>query len=162
MANLVRIEKHLKAKHISYKIIDLGGEAFRVEDVVKVGVVREAILKTLLIRCQKDTIKGMETKFVAIGLRGADNLDFKRVRKLFGGKAELATPEEVLKIVGVPIGAVCPIEIGVPVYFDRKAIQLTHVNMGSGDLTKGLDMTFEDLLKVVGEYKVEQLAQTAE
>ena len=159
MANLEKIEKFLKIQKIPYKIIDLGGETFRVEDVVKVGIVREAILKTLLIRCQKDTIKGMQTIFVAIGLRGGDKLDFKKVRKLFGGRAELATPAEVLKIVGVPIGAVCPIEIGVAVYFDRRAMELGNVNMGSGDLTKGLDMKFTDLLKTISGYEVTDLVQ---
>jgi len=70
---------------------------------------------------------------------------------------ELAKPEEVQKIVGVPIGAVCPVLIEVPLYFDRKVMSLKHVNMGSGDLTHGLEMDFSDLLKAVGEYKVEDL-----
>ncbi len=157
MANLSQIKAILDREKVFYRIIDLGGEAFRVEDVVKVGVNADEILKTLLIKLEKDSIKGIIRSFVAIALRGADKLDFKKVRRIFGGKATLAGADEVLKIVGVPVGAVCPIGIGVPVYFDGKAMKLKKVNMGSGDLTRGLDMKFTDLLKVVGEYDIADL-----
>lgn len=159
MANLIQIEKYLRKKKIPYKIIDLGGEVYRVDDVVKVGVKLDEILKTLIIRCEKDTIGGMKRKFVALALRGADRLDFKKVRRIFGGKATFASAEEVKKIVGVPIGAVCPILLDIPVYIGKEAMDLENVNMGSGDLTKGLDMKFENVLKVVGEYKIIDVSQ---
>lgn len=159
MANLNQIKKILDAKKIPYKVIDLGGEAYRVEDVIKVGVKKDEILKTLLVRSEKDSIKGLVKSYYAIALCGADRLDFKKVRRIFGGKATLANADEVMEVVGVPIGAVCPIGIGVPVYFDEKAIKLELVNMGSGDLTKGLDMTFKDLLRVIGEFEVADLTQ---
>lgn len=159
MANLIQIKKILDAKKVPYKIIDLGGEAYRVEDVIKVGVKQEEILKTLLVRSDKDTIKGQIKSYFAIALKGADRLDFKKVRRIFGGKATLANADEVMEVVGVPVGAVCPIGIGVQVYFDEKAMELKLVNMGSGDLTKGIDMTFEDLLQVVGDYKIIDVSQ---
>ena len=52
----------------------------------------------------------------------------------------------------MPVGAVCPIAIGVPVYFDHRVLDLTNVNLGSGDLTRGLDMSLADLLLAVGDY----------
>ncbi|MBI4037860.1 YbaK/EbsC family protein [Candidatus Curtissbacteria bacterium] len=159
MASLVQIEKFLLSKNIPYKIIDLGGEVFRVDEVVRVGINPDEILKTLVVRFEKDTIKGMQKKYAALALRGKDRLDFKKVRRVFGGKATLASADEVLEIAGVPIGAVCPIGIGVPVYFDEKAMKLELVNMGSGDLTKGLDMTFKDLLKVIADYKIIDVSQ---
>jgi len=159
MANLNQIKKILDAKKVPYKIIDLGGEAFRVEDVIKVGVKAEEILKTLVVCSEKDSIKGINKSYVAIALRGGDKLDFKKVRRVFGGKATLASADEVLEIAGVPIGAICPVGIGVPVYFDGKAMGLEMVNMGSGDLTKGLDMKFSDLLKAIGEYNILDVSQ---
>jgi len=36
-------------------------------------------------------------------------------------------------------------------------MNLTHVNIGSGDLTKGLEMKLSDLLAAVGKYQVEDL-----
>ena len=166
MANLGEIEKHLKKLGIDYKIIDLGGEIFRVEDVVKVGVNPDEVVKTLLVRTPNnpqnlkwDKIQRSfkNVPFVALAIRGRDRLDFKKVRRIFGPKTDLAKPEEVKEVVGVPVGAVCPIVIEVPVYFDQHVMDLKNVNLGSGDLTKGLDMTLADLLKAVGEYKTMDL-----
>lgn len=157
MANLGQIEKHLKKLGINYKIIDLGAEIFRVEDVVKAGVKPDEVVKTLLIRSVVKRVLEFKTEFNALAVRGGDRLDFKKVRRIFGPKTDLAKPEEVKEVVGVPVGAVCPIEIGVPVYFDEKALKLKNVNLGSGDLTKGLDMTLADLLTAVGKFKVADL-----
>ena len=149
MANLSQIEEFLKAKQISHQIVDLGGEVLTVDQVKKTGVKEDEIVKTLIIKTNND--------FIVLAVRGCDRVDFKKVRRLFGSKSDLAKPEEVLKAVGVPIGAVCPILVGVPLYFDRRVMDLSHVNMGSGDLRHGLEMDFSDLLKVVGKYKVEDL-----
>ena len=97
-------------------------------------------------------------KYFALVLRGKDRVDFKKVRRLFGGKSELAKPAEVKKVTGVPIGAVCPILLDIPIYIDKSAMDLKHVNMGSGDLTKELEMDFEDLLSVIDSYKVADLS----
>lgn len=149
MANLVQIEKYLKEKGLKYKLIDLGGEVFTVRDVVKSGVEEKNVVKTLVVRTNEN--------FVALAVRGQDRVDFKKVRKLFGNKSELASPQEVEKIAGVPIGAVCPILIEIPLYFDRKVMGLKYANTGSGDLTRGLEMDFIDLLAVVGKYEIEDL-----
>ena len=158
MANLAKIEKYLKDKKINHKISDLGGEVYKVEDVIKAGVNPDQILKTLIIR---STVKeGLEfkDKYFALVLRGKDRIDFKKVRRLFGGKSELAKPAEVKKVAGVPVGAVCPILLDIPIYIDKSAMDLKHVNMGSGDLTKELEMDFENLLSVIGSYKVSDLS----
>ena len=182
MANLAKIEKYLKQKGIKHKISDLGGEIYKVEDVIKVGVNPDEILKTLIVR---STVKphfatfsakatkvkkasrgwgGLEfkDKYFALVLRGKDRVDFKKVRRLFGGKSELAEPDEVQKVAGVPVGAVCPILLNIPIYIDRNAMGLKHVNMGSGDLTKELEMDFENLLGAIGKYKVIELASTVD
>lgn len=195
MATRSKIERHLKKLRLEYKLIDLGGEHFRVEDVIKFGVKPDKIVKTLLVRANPkfESLVGVDkgvislqklSKFLkkhqyfAFGIRGKDRLSFKKVKKLLGPSAELARAEEVLKVVGVPVGAVCPIEIGVPVYFDKKVFQtflrsssdnnrtaglkrildLKNVNLGSGDLTCGLDMTFSDLLKAVGKWEIADVA----
>ncbi len=148
MANLVKIEKYLNKKKIPYKVIDLGAEIFTVRGVTQAGVEEDDIVKTLVIRSNNG--------FVALAIRGKDRIDFKKVRNLFGNKSELAKPEEVPKAVGVPVGAVCPVAIEIPLYFDQHVMDLKHVNMGSGDLTRGLEMELADLLSVC-KYKVEDL-----
>ena len=162
MANLAKIEKYLKDKKINHKISDLGGEVYKVKDVIKVGINPDEILKTLIIR---STVKeGLEfkDKYFVLVLRGKDRIDFKKIRSLFGGKSELAKPEEVKKVAGVPVGAVCPILLNIPIYIDKGAMDLKHVNMGSGDLTKELEMDFSDLLGAIGKYKVIELASTVD
>ncbi|OGD84533.1 hypothetical protein A2165_00180 [Candidatus Curtissbacteria bacterium RBG_13_40_7] len=152
MANFKKIQKYLKSKKIPYKVVDLGDEIYTVKGVKETGVDEEDIVKTLVVRGNN--------QFVALAVRGIDRVDFKKVRKLFGSKSELAKPDEVARTVNVPVGAICPICIEVPLVFDRKVMKLKHVNMGSGDLTKGLEMEFGDFLKAVGEYRIMDLVQT--
>jgi prolyl-tRNA editing enzyme YbaK/EbsC (Cys-tRNA(Pro) deacylase) len=149
MANLKQIEAHLKKKKLNYKVINLGGEVYTVEGVTQTGVDGDQIVKTLVVKSNMG--------FVALAVRGKDRIDFKKVRRLFGSKSELAKPDEVQNVIGVPIGAVCPIIIEVPLYFDQKVMNLKHVNMGSGDLTKGLEIELTDLLTAVGKYTIEDL-----
>lgn len=164
MANIKQIQKYLQRKRLDYKVIDLDKEAFTVADVVKAGIKTDDIVKTLVVRtdsvderCVPESSKGRSSYFIALALCGNDRLDFKKVRAIFGSKTELAKPEEVLRVVGVPVGAVCPVKIGIPVYIDRKVLDLKNVHMGSGDLKHGLEMKLGDLLKAVGEYKFEEL-----
>lgn len=158
MANLAQIEKYLKTLQLPYrlvslssnKVVDLNEEAYTVDDVVKSGIDPDDVVKTLIIRTNDD--------FIALALLGNDRVDFKKVRAKFGGKSELAKPDEVLKVVGVPVGAVCPILVGVPIYIDRQVINLDNVHMGSGDLMHGLEMKLKDLILTVGRYQLEDFA----
>src|SRR3989344_3566364 len=112
MANLAQIEKFLKQKKLPYKVVDLGVEVFTVEGVKKAGVSEDDIVKTLIVRGND--------QFIALAVRGKDRVDFKKVRKLLGSKSELASAQEVEKVVRVPIGAVCPILLDIPLTFDEK------------------------------------------
>ena len=150
MANLKQIQKCLLQQKLHFRVIDLAQEAFTVADVVDAGIKRDEVVKTLIVRAGNGS-------FVALALRGDDRIDFKKVRGLFGSKTELARPEEVLVVVGVPIGAVCPVLVGIPLYFDRKVLGLSNVHMGSGDLKHGLEMKLGDLLKAIGKYQIEEL-----
>lgn len=150
MANLIQIEKYLQQQKLPYDLIDLEQEAFTVADVVDAGIKRDEVVKTLIVRVSGES-------FIALALRGNDRVDFKKVRKILGSKAELAKPEEVLKVVGVPIGAVCPILLDIPLYIDEKVTNLKNVHMGSGDLKRGLEVKLSDLLKAVGEYQLAEL-----
>lgn len=161
MAKLAAIEDFLKKRGAFYRVIDLGGEVFTVADVVATGVERNDVVKTLLVRTggnsKSSPLPESGIGFVALCLHGEDRVDFKKVRKMFGSRSELAKPKEVKKIVGVPIGAVCPILIGVPVYIDKKVLKLKKVNLGSGDLKKGLEMKLKDLLAVLPDFQIADL-----
>ena len=162
MANLFQIRQYLQKNKINHKISDLGGEVYKAEDVIKVGVNPDQILKTLIVRSTVREGLEFKDKYFALVLRGKDRVDFKKVRRLFGGKSELAKAEEVKKVAGVPVGAVCPILLDIPIYIDKNAMDLKHANMGSGDLTKELEMDFSDLLGAIEKYKVIELASTVD
>lgn len=150
MANLKQIQKYLESQRLPFKLIDLKAEAFTVDDVVKSGISLTEVVKTLIVRT--------DNNFRALALCGSDRVDFKKIRAKFGSRSELAKPEEVLKVVGVPVGAVCPILVGIPLFVDRKVLDLEEVHMGSGDLMHGLEMNKDDLLRAVGEYEVLDLS----
>lgn len=146
MARFIDIEKYLEEKGIEYKVIDLPEIAVSVADVVRLSggrIKEEEIIKTLIIK----TIKGT---FLGCILRGQDKLKRDIMDRL-------ATKDEVLQITGVEIGAVCPILLDIPILIDKKATKLQKVNMGSGDHLKGLEMNFRDLLKLLTNYKIEEI-----
>lgn len=159
MANLEQIKKYLLAQKLPFKAVKLEGKAYTVEDVVRSGIRLEDVVKTLIVRIERGpsthSVRSGSTSFVALALRGNDRVDFKKIRAKFGSKSELAKPEEVLKVVGVPIGAVCPILLDVPLYVGDKVMELKNVHMGSGDLKYGLEMNLTDFLEAVHGYRVE-------
>lgn len=150
MANLEQIDKYLRKRKLPFKIVDLEQEAFTVRDVVGAGVNLDDVVKTLIIRTNDS--------FVGLALKGSDRVNFKKIRAKFGSKSELARSEEVLKVVGVPVGAVCPVLVGVPLYIDEKVMSLKNVHMGSGDLKHGLEMRLSHLLIAVGNYQLENFS----
>lgn len=153
MANLEQIKKHLLALKLPFKTVVLDRKAYTVADVVRSGIRLEDVVKTLIFRSTR-SIKSTKG-FVALALRGNDRVDFKKIRAKFGSKSGLARAEEVLEVVGVPIGAVCPILLEMPIYIDKKVMNLKNVHMGSGDLNFGLEMNLTDFLEAVRGYRVE-------
>lgn len=187
MANLRRIEEYLNAWNLAYKTVELGANTYTVEGVKRAGINEGEIVKTLIVRIsgKGDKItrsprlakvltagRQKNVSFVGLVVRGKDRVDFKKVKRLFGpsthsihsGRAslrvncELAKADEVLRVTGVPVGAVCPILLNIPIYIDRGVFELDHVHMGSGDLTRGLAMDLNGLLEAIGDYQLEEFA----
>lgn len=147
MAKFSEIEKFLKEKKIKFQVINLPGIAISVADVIRLSngqVKPEEIVKTLIV-------KDKSGNFIACLLKGGDRLKKEVMERL-------ATKEEILQIARVEIGAVCPILLRIPMLIDKKAAQQKRVNMGSGDHLKGLEMDFADLLRVLSDYKIEEIS----
>lgn len=147
MAKFIEIEKYLQEKGIDHKVIDLPSTAISVADVVRLSggqIKEEEIVKTLIV-------KNREGNLVGCVLKGVDKLKREVMDRL-------ATKEEVLQIARVEFGAVCPILLGIPVVIDSKVAQFSRVNMGSGDHLKGLEMDFGDLLKILPDFRIEEIS----
>ncbi|MBI4036599.1 YbaK/EbsC family protein [Candidatus Daviesbacteria bacterium] len=146
MAKFGEIKKFLEENTVQFTVIELASIARSVEDVMKLSngqVKSEEVIKTLIVK------KGGE--FQGLVLRGDDRLKNNFIDRF-------ATKDEVLSIAGVEFGAVCPVLLGIPIIIDKKVMNLKRVNMGSGDLLKGIDLNLEDLLKVLPNSTIEVIS----
>ncbi len=159
MAKFNEIEKLLKEKGIDFKVINFPTVAVSVEDVMRLAgdqIKREEITKTLVVKLKCGD-------FVVCLLKGDDRLN-KNVLISDGQHQDqsisrLATKEEVLEVAGVEIGAVCPILLNIPIIFDEKVMSLKRINLGSGDLLKGLEMNFADLISLLSNYTTSKIRE---
>lgn len=159
MAKFSEIEKLLKEKGVGFKVIIFPTVAVSVEDVMRLAgdqIKREEITKALIVKLKCGD-------FVACLLKGDDRLD-KNV--LINDRhhqdqsiLRLASKEEVLEVAEVEIGAVCPILLNIPIIFDEKVMSLKRINLGSGDLLKGLELNFEDLISLLPNYIVSKIRE---
>jgi len=147
----LKIEDILEEKKVPYHIIELEARAITVEDVIeysKEDINPEEICKTILVK-HRD-------QYYALFLRGADKVDFKKLKALIG-KASIASRESVLKVAGVEPGAVCPLLLDVPVLVDRRVLELERVNFGSGDHLYGVEIAAGELGRVL-DYRTVDIA----
>jgi prolyl-tRNA editing enzyme YbaK/EbsC (Cys-tRNA(Pro) deacylase) len=138
------VEKSLIEAGVAYRIIELEARAISVDDVIehsKEPINPEEICKTILIRHKK--------QYYALFLRGADKIDFKKLKEVIG-KSSIASRAEVKEIAGVDPGAVCPILLDVPVIVDKCVLDLERLNFGSGNHLYGVEIKSGDLSRVLG------------
>ena len=149
------VEKILKEKNIAYKLIELSDKAYTVHDVVAYSngeVDPREICKTIILEGKKTGKK------IAILLRGDDRLNFPAVKRVFGEEMKIANAEGVKESAGVDAGAVCPFILEVPLYVDKRALELDRINCGSGNHMYGLEFKSEDL-KVGVQYQAAELTK---
>lgn len=147
MAKFEQIKNFLDQKNITYKIINLPEVAVSVEDVARLSkgqIKEEEIAKTLIVKLKNNH------QLVGCVLPGKARLKGDLIERL-------ATKQEVLQISNVDFGAVCPILLTVPILIDESLTEFENINLGSGDHLKGLELKFQDLLKVLTDYRIEKL-----
>ena len=146
------IEDILVARNIPYRIIELKDRAITVSDVIEHSVEDispEEICKTILVK--------QKTRYYAVFLRGADKIDFKKLKDVIG-KVSIASRVEVLAVSGVEPGAVCPLLVDIPVLVDRRVLRLKKLNFGSGDHLFGVEIASCDL-ELVLDYRLVEIAE---
>ena len=138
------VQDILEKKGVSYRIIELEERAISVADVIeysKEDINPDEICKTILVK--------QKQQYYALFLRGADKIDFKKLKAVIG-KSSIASKIEVLEITGVEPGAVCPLLVDVPVLVDERVMLLERLNFGSGNHLYGIEIASGDLGKVLG------------
>ena len=100
---------------------------------------------------------------LAAGDARIDNPKFKAV---FGMKAKMPTAEEVLELVGHPVGGVCPFGCneGIEVYLDESLRRFETVFPAVGSASSAIELNLEELERcsgAVGWIDVCKLPETA-
>jgi len=85
-------------------------------------------------------------------LRGGNKINFSAVKKNFEEEITIASEKDVEEAGGVEPGAVCPFLLKIPLFVDRRVLDLEKINCGSGNHLYGLEFRSKDLNRVV-EYK---------
>ncbi len=106
------------------------------------GVEGARIAKTLSFKREDGCVL-----IVAAGDARIDNHKFK---DYFHMKAKMLTPDEVLELVGHPVGGVCPFGIneGVDVYLDESLKRFTTVFPAVGSGNSAIELNLDELYRL--------------
>ena len=109
---------------------------------IAVGVEGARIAKTL-------SFKQGEDKCILILAAGDARIDNRKYKDKFHLKAKMPTPDEVLEMVGHPVGGVCPFGIkdGVDVYLDESLKRFETVFPAVGSGNSAIELNLEELFK---------------
>jgi len=100
------------------------------------------IVKTLLMRVE-------DNDYIILIVRGDRRVDNIKLSRYLGSTAKLAAPDEVLRVLGVPAGAVSPLLSNVLRFrrlLDPKILEKEYVVCGGGDLNTLVRIVTEDLI----------------
>ncbi|MEG1632728.1 MAG: YbaK/EbsC family protein [Oscillospiraceae bacterium] len=106
------------------------------------GVEGARIAKTLSFKTQ-------EGGCLLILAAGDARIDNRKFKDFFGFKAKMPTAEEVLELVGHPVGGVCPFGIndGVDVYLDESLKRFNTVFPAVGSGKSAIELNMDELEK---------------
>ena len=106
-----------------------------------VGVEGARIAKTLSFKAPEGCI--------LILAAGDARIDNHRFKETFHMKAKMLTADEVLELVGHPVGGVCPFGCneGVPVYLDESLKRFETVFPAVGSANSAIELTLDELFR---------------
>lgn len=80
---------------------------------------------------------------------GDARIDNKKFKAMFHLKAKMLTPDEVIEMVGHPVGGVCPFGIneGIPVYLDESLKRFETVFPAVGSGNSAIELNLDELYR---------------
>lgn len=105
------------------------------------GVEGARIAKTLSFKS--------EDSCVLVLAAGDARIDNRKFKDFFHMKAKMLSPDEVLELVGHPIGGVCPFGINenIPVYLDESLKRFETVFPAVGSSNSAIELNLEELFR---------------
>ena len=84
---------------------------------------------------------------------GDARIDNRKFKDKFHMKAKMLSADEVLELVGHPVGGVCPFGIneGIPVYLDESLKRFTTVFPAVGSAASAIELTCDELERCCGK-----------
>ena len=105
------------------------------------GVEEARIAKTLSFK--------IDDKAILILAAGDARIDNHKYKDKFHTKAKMLTPDEVISMIGHPVGGVCPFGIkdGVDVYLDESLKRFVTVFPAVGSPSSAIELNMDELYK---------------
>lgn len=127
---------------LEHRIIETPVSSATVELAAKaVGVEPARIAKTLSFRT--------ENGCMLIVTAGDARIDNRKFKDKFGMKAKMLTPDEVMDMVGYPVGGVCPFDISddIHVFLDASMKRFETVFPAVGSGNSAIELSCDELFR---------------
>ncbi len=127
------MENRIKEFEVSSATVELAAKAVNCEPA--------RIAKTLSFK--------IDEKPILIVIAGDAKIDNHKYKEKYGKKAKMLTHEEVLNLIGHPVGGVCPFAIkdGVEVYLDESLKRFKTIYPACGSSNSAIELSIEELEK---------------
>lgn len=151
------LQRYIEAHGIQAELFRPAGETPTVEAAARaIGCDPEQVIKSVLFLVRRNA----EREPVLVLVAGTAKIDYSALGALFGvgrKKVRMATPDEVVRHTGYPVGGVPPFghPHPLPTYADRTVLAREILYAGGGDDRTMLKITREELLRVTGATVVE-------
>ncbi|GAB4284159.1 MAG: hypothetical protein Kow0081_1190 [Candidatus Dojkabacteria bacterium] len=148
MKNFDELKNKLNAKNIKYKFLPVSSQSVD-ETVAQLGIKYREGLSTIVF-----SINGGE-RFVAVLRRDDRNINNRELKKLLNTDRVTFASEEEQSKLGFEHGLVTPVLLAdrnIEIIADSKFLEMDKVVCGSANPNFALEITKEELLKVIGEY----------
>ena len=133
---------YFRALGLEDRVLEFDVSSATVELAAKaIGVEGARIAKTLSFK----TPEGC----VLVLAAGDARIDNRKFKDFFHIKAKMLTADEVLELVGHPVGGVCPFgcKEGIPVYLDESLKRFTTVFPAVGSPSSAIELNLDELFE---------------
>lgn len=140
--SIEKVREYFKKNNMGNRIKEFEVSSATVELAAKaVNCEPARIAKTLSFKINE--------KPILIVVAGDAKIDNHKYKERYGKKAKMLTHEEVLNLIGHPIGGVCPFAIndGVEVYLDESLKRFKTIYPACGSSNSAIELSIEELEK---------------